>query len=88
MGDRRVPEWQQVLLVIGIGEGRSLGRFSDTQERGSKSGGRGRDERSYRALPVPFSSAEGGDRTTEEVDCSILALYSAEWWIGLCGGCS
>ena len=88
MGDRRVPEWQQLLLVFGIREGRSLGRFSDTKERGSESAGTGRDERLYRVLPVPFSSAEGGYRTTEEVDCSILALGSAKWWIGLWGGCS
>ena len=39
-------------------------------------------------LTVPFSSAGGGDRTDEEVDCFILAFGSAEWWVGLCGGCS
>ena len=78
MGDRRLPEWQQLLLVIGIREGWSLGRFSDTQERGSKLAGTGRDEWLYGVLFVPFSSAEGGYRTTEEVDCSILTLDSAK----------
>ena len=74
-----MPEWPLPLVGIGVREGRSLGRFSDTAESGSKSAGTGQSVQSCPVLPERFSSAGGGDRTAEEVDCFVLAFDNAEW---------